>query len=511
MNRMKVARVVAGVVCVALLATACSKNAEADKTTLVVATDSDIHSPDVTRYQNLTDIFATTNMFDSLTWRGMDGSTEPMIATKWDVSGDGLQWTVDIRTDVVFHNGEPLTADDVAYSILRMAAEEYAEPINQYWSMVEDAEVVDDDTVVFRLSEPNGLFMQQAVRGYIVPKDYIERVGDEAFSAAPVASGPYKFVEWIPGQRLALEANGDYWQGAPAIKNLIIRPIVEEASRTAALRSGEVDVVHPLGLDQLQLVEDDPELDVRSTDSIERVRLIFDTTKPPFNDVRVRKAVNHAINKQQLVEELLEGHADVTAGVAVPLEEGYNPDLQPYSYDPQRARQLLAEAGHGGGLTVDFAVRTGYPKAEEITQAIAGYLAEVGIQTKMRLYDAAGYADASRDKTLPPLSFSGWGGGGQFHATNVLNVVLRCEGHSVVFGGYYCNPEMDRHLDEALRLWGGDEQAARQHLAEAQRIVHEDAGNGFLYLNTRVYGVKAGLKWEPRPDGMLWMVDASWT
>lgn len=487
-----------------------SADAAVDDDTLVIGVDSDITSPDLSRYQNLADIFPTTNMFDTLTFRGNDGSTLPMIATKWNTSKDGLEWTVDIRTDVVFQNGEPLTAEDVAYSIMRMADPKFAEPISEYWTDVQKAEVVDKNTVAFHLSKPNGLFMQQGTRAPIVPKAYAEKVGPEEFSAHPIGSGPYEFVDWQPGEQLEMEANEDYWQGAPKIKHLIFKPIVDESARTAALRSGDIDIATVLGLEDVDSVDSDPRLDVRTTDSLERQELTFDTNVAPFDDVRVRKAVNYAINKKELVDTLLEGYAKEIAGIVVPLETGFNDDLKPYPYDPDKARKLLAEAGYPDGFDIGFGIQTGYPKSVEVTEAIAGYLEDVGIHAHIRQYDAAAYADASRDGKLEPLAFHGWGGGGQFQSTHYLNVVARCDGASVVWGGYYCNPKMDKELDAAFQLWGTDEDAAIEHSKKAQQIFHDDAGAGFLYVNTRVYGVKSGLDWEPRTDGVLWMMDASW-
>ena len=485
-----------------------------DEETVVVAIGSDIANPDFAKYGGILDQQQLLNIFDTFTIIGREGEVQPMIATEWERT-DESTWTITIRDDVTFHNGEPMTAEDAAFSFNRLIAEDFAYPIQTYVRGIENVEVVDDTTLQVNLNDPTT--MAAAMLDYamtkipIAPQAVIEEIGEDAYTEAPIGTGPYQFVEWLPQDRLVLEAFPDYWAGEAPIQNVILRPITEGASRTAALRSGEVDVAMPVGIEEVEVIEEDPSLKILEVFGLQRQRLVLDTERfEPFSDVRVREALNHAIDWESIISELLGGHAQRLPGIIVPLEAGWDEEKEPYEYDPELARELLVEAGYEDGFQVDMAVRTGQPKIEEVGAAIVGYLAEVGIDANMSLISSADYAVASREKTLAPMAVSIWTSG-LFNSAHFFDIVTRCEGGSPVHAGFYCNPEIDENVDEAFALWGTDQEAAIEALQEAERIFIEDAGHVFMYLNGQLYGMKSGLDWEPRPSGFNWMYEANWS
>jgi peptide/nickel transport system substrate-binding protein len=509
------ARVAALVATTAVLAAACGSGDETGSTgetpdSLTIAIPADVNTIDMSRYQAISDTNVLLNVFDTLTFRGDDGENEPRLAESWDTSEDGLSWTIHVREGVTFQNGDALTAEDVAFSIMRGTDPTVSDTVAQFWSVVTEANVVDDYTVQLTLSEPSPLLMNgPGQRLAVLPKNYFEEVGEDGFLAEPIGAGPYRVEEWRAGDQLTLSAYEDYWGGAPSIADVTFRTITEEASRIAALRSGEVDLVASLGIDQIDQIDSDSALKVETIAGLERQRINIDTFAAPFDDPDVRRAINHAIDVDSIINDLLDGYAERIAGIVVPSEIGFNEDLQAHEYDPDLALELLADAGYPDGFTTDFAVRTGYLKSEEVGQAIAADLSKIGITTNIKYYTSTDYATAAREKTLPPLALTVWTGGGQFNGAQFFDVVARCGTSGQ--GGYYCDEEADAMITEAYNLWLGDLDAAIDLVQQAEQRFWDNDGNGFLYTTTMIYGLKDGLEWTPTADGNLWVPRMSWS
>jgi len=485
-----------------------------DADTIVIATAAEISSPNLQRYTNISPDINVTNLFwDTLVRRGRDGLPEAWLATEWSSSDDATEWTIKLRDDVLFQDGTQFTAEVLVYNLLLMADADFGAPITQYWRNIVDHEVINDYEVKFTLSAPDSLFMHQATRAPILSQAYHEQVGDEAATQAPVTSAGYRLVSWAPDDRLVLERFDEWWgwNGDLGVKNIIVRPITETAARVSALLAGEVDIAVNLPVDFFPVIESGAGAEIRITPSIERQFLFFDVRRAPFNDVRVRQAVNYAINKQELIDALLPGGvAEQIPAISVPLEPGHDPNLEPYPYDPDKARALLAEAGYPDGLTVGFTVRTGYVKGTEVAEAIAGYLEAVGIRTESVLASPADYSTLHTEKTITELGFSGWGGGGQFMGNHYYNIAVKCEGGSTVWSGYWCNEEMDELIAESIRVFGPNPARGIAAIQEAEAIYHELAGAGFLYVNNSAYAAKTRLVWDPHPDGGLYGEQMRW-
>lgn len=472
------------------------------------------------------------SMFSALTRRGdpflVDGTLHPGIATEFVSSEDAMTWTMTIRDDATFHNDEPVTAEDVAFSLNLFVSEAYEGTVSAaYFVTVEDAVVIDEQTVQVNMNEPDALFYTSSPRAYVIPQAYYEEVGADGFAEHPISAGPYKFVEWRPDDVLIMEAHDDYFLGTPDITEVHCRVLPDDAGRVAALRAGEVDIAAPLAIEQIPEVESDENLEVLFKESLNRMYLTIDNTVAPYDQLEVRLAINHAIDRQLIIDQLLAGQATIIAGGLIPgLEPGANTDLVPYAYDPDLARELLADAGYPDGLEEEFGVqdlvcRDGYgPKTEEVCTVMAEMLAAVGIPVEIAIMENTAFETASAEKTIGPLMYSGHSGGGNFHGQHHLRSTKTCTERagevttplepSAEWGGWYCNPAVDALLWEATQIWSTDNERALEAVAEAEAIVYEDAAAGFLWAQSTAYGVRRGLNWEPpaRPDYNLF--GASW-
>src|SRR5690606_37182246 len=217
------------------------------------------------------------------------------------------------------------------------------------------------------------------VRVPILPKAAFEAAGAQAFGAAPIGTGPFRFERWDRNQQLVLVRNDDYWRGPADIERFVIRPIPEDFARFASLVNGEVDIITNLSGERVAEIENTPGVKAASVPSVRNVFVGIDTRKGPFTDLRARQALNHAIDKQALIDVILGGHAIENASACTQTLFGAA-EVEPYEYDPDKARALLAEAGLGDGVAVEMLGPVGrYTKDKELQEAIAGMLADVGI------------------------------------------------------------------------------------------------------------------------------------
>ena len=332
-------------------------------------------------------------------------SMAPCLAESWSVSPDGLVYEFVLRRGVKFHNGDPVTAGDVKFSFERyrgVSAKILKDKVRQ-------VQVVDPQRVRFQLKEPWPDFLTfyatpATGAAWIVPRGYVEKVGDEGFKKAPVGAGPYRFVSFTPGVELIVEANEQYWRKVPSVKRLVLKAVPDDVTRAAMLKRREIDIAY---IFRGAIAED---IRRTATLTLKPVRfygeqwLLFTEqwdAKSPWADRRVRLAVNHAIDRQAINESLSLGFSRLTGSI-IPREFEYSWPASPHAYDPAKARQLLAEAGYPRGLEAELWTDTGFA---EQTEAIASYLGAVGIRTRMRILERAAYFNQLREKKLRPLVY----------------------------------------------------------------------------------------------------------
>jgi peptide/nickel transport system substrate-binding protein len=329
----------------------------------------------------------------------------PCLAESWSVSPDGLVYEFVLRRGVKFHNGEPVTADDVKFSFERyrgVSAKTLKDKVKQ-------VQVVDPLHVRFQLKEawPDFLtFYATPATGaaWIVPRRYVEKVGDEGFKKAPVGAGPYRFVSFAPGVELIVEANEQYWRKIPSVKRLVLKAVPDDVTRATMLKRGEIDVGYTFRGAVAEDIRRTAGLTLKPVRFYGEQWLLFTEQwdpKSPWADRRVRLAVNYALDRQAINESLSLGFSRLTGSI-IPRDFEFSWAAPPYSYDAAKARQLLTEAGYARGLEAELWTDTGFA---EQTEAIASYLAAVGIRTRMRILERAAYFTQLREKKLRPLVY----------------------------------------------------------------------------------------------------------
>ncbi|MGE5594234.1 MAG: ABC transporter substrate-binding protein [Betaproteobacteria bacterium] len=297
------------------------------------------------------------NMFDGLVTRTWDGKVVPEIAESWTTPADNV-YVFKIRKGIKFHNGEELDADDVVFTFERILNEGAvggrSSPRKGLLGPVEKVETVDKYTVKFTLSGPFPVFLQALVQTQVVPKDYIEKVGNEEFARNPVGCGPFKFVGGRLDDQIVMERFGGYYGGSPdlppvgpaQVKRVIFRMMPDPTVRITALKAGEVQIVQQVPPDLAASLKRDKNVQVKSVEGTRVYCVELNCAKPPFDDVRVRRAMNYAVNWDRILETIYGGTAKRLATAFLPSGFGFNPDLKPYPYDPEKAKALLREAGY---------------------------------------------------------------------------------------------------------------------------------------------------------------------
>jgi peptide/nickel transport system substrate-binding protein len=359
---------------------------------------------------------AAVQLYDSLVWINDEGRVVPALAESWEVSEDGTEYTFHLRQGVTFHNGEPLTADAVVFSWQRGSQPDME--WSDRWLRASSVEAIDENTVRITTESPDPLLLRVISQNWaIVPPQYIAEVGEDGFNEHPVGTGPFRFVEWTRGDRVVYEANPDYWDPEyPRIQNLIFRSIPESSTRVAAIQTGEVDIVTRLSAEEAQQLEGVEGIHVISY-PVDRVYYIaFNNLTTgvgtPVGDLanpQVRQAMNYAVDRQAIVDALFGGNGRLATGLISSSDLGYSTDLQPYPYDRDMARQLLADAGYPDGFEIGMACPQGaYTHFEEVCEAIAEDLRDVGITVDLQLMESGAFWDLEAAKQLPPLFGDSW-------------------------------------------------------------------------------------------------------
>jgi peptide/nickel transport system substrate-binding protein len=356
---------------------------------------------------------AAWQLYDSLLFINDNGEIEPALATEWTIADDGTTYTFKLREGVTFHNGEPFNAQAVVFSW-----ERGKNPANQYstdWSNATSVVAVDDMTVEIKTDGPQPLFLRVVAQSWaMVPPGYIGEVGEEGFAAHPVGTGPFKLVELVEGDRIVMEKNENYWrEGYPLVDRLIFRPIPESSTRVAAIQTGEVDIVTRLSAEEADSLRGQEGIEVISypVDRVYYIAFNNMTTglDQPTMDPNVRLAMNYAVDVQSIIDAIFNGNGRPAVGLLTPDNFGYDESLQPYGYDPDKARSLLADAGYPDGFKMDMACPAGaYTNFEQVCEAVVGYLGEVGIEVNLNVMESGAFWDLEAKKQLPPLFGDSW-------------------------------------------------------------------------------------------------------
>ncbi|MCR9136664.1 MAG: ABC transporter substrate-binding protein [Alphaproteobacteria bacterium] len=469
----------------ALGVTSTPVKAQTPSDVLIVGQIAEPKSLDPAAVTAVNDFRILVNVYEGLTrYKSGTLEVEPGLAESWEISDDGTEYTFKLRSGVKFHDGTDFNAEAVKFNFDRMLDENHPQhdtgpfPLAFFFSAVKETTVVDPTTVKFTLNEPYAPFLSNLAypTGLMVSPEAVKANGKE-FGRNPVGTGPFKFGEWKSNERVVVTRNDDYWGDKAGTEAVVFRPITDANTRVAEMLAGGIDLmveVPPTSLSQFQ--GDGFNLAEQAGPHV--WFLILNAKEGPFADKRVRQAANYAINKDAIVNDVLEGTAEVAAGPTPPaFAWAYNSTLKAYPHDPDKARALLKEAGAEGAELTFFVTEGGSGMLDPVAMgtAIQADLAAVGLKVNIETYEwntflgevnpgLEGKADMAEmawmtndPDTLPYLALrsGAWPDKGGFNS------------------GYYANPEVDKLLEAARTATNQDERA--RLYKEMQVIVQEDA------------------------------------
>lgn len=483
-TRRSLVTVVAGAA-LAFGAVTSSVTAQTPPGVLIVGQIAEPKSLDPAAVTAVNDFRILVNVYEGLTrYKSGTLEVEPALATDWTISDDGTEYTFTLRDGVTFHDGTPLNAEAVKFNFDRMLDENHPYhdtgpfPLSFFFGAVETTEVVDEMTVKFTLNAPYAPFLSNLAypTGLIVSPAAVMANGAD-FGRNPVGTGPFQFAEWRSNEAVVIERNDGYWGEAAGTQAVVFRPITDANTRVAEMLAGGIDMMVEVPPTSLGQFEGD-NFHITEQAGPHVWFLILNAKEGPFADVRVRQAANYAINKEAIVNDVLEGTATVAAGPTPPaFAWAYNEDLDPYPYDPDKARALISEAGAEGATLTFYVTEGGSGMLDPIPMgtAIQADLEAVGFDVKIETYEwntflgevnpgLEGKADMAEmawmtndPDTLPYLALrsGAWPDEGGFNS------------------GYYANEKVDELLEAARTATDQDERARLYR--EMQAIVQEDA------------------------------------
>ncbi len=483
---------------------------------LVVGFTADANTLDPGNHRNRETETIIRNMYDGILTRDSGMNILPQIAESYTQVSPTV-YDFKIRKGILFHDGTELTPEDVKFTLDRLTSEGgtgdgQTSPRASLLGPFKSAEIVNGDTVRVTLSEPWPLLPAMLPFQEVVSKDFVEKVGTEGLATQVNGTGPFKLVEWRKGDSVIMERFEDYYGGAPGIppvgkacvERAIFKIIPESASRVAALLAGDVHIINELPPFAVEQVRNSPNAEVMTVNGTRSFFIAMNVKGEIFDDIRVRQAVAHAIDKKLIIDKILGGNAEAINGILSPDAFGKNKDLDGYSYDPEKARALLAEAGYPDGIEVTMDVQGSY---KDTAQAVASLLTKAGIKTQVAVGESGLLSQKWRteggEKT-GDMYFTSWGNGsldpqGIFMPTH----------HTAARGNSagYSNPEVDKLLEEAATEVDREKRAEMYRKAEA--IAAADVPYAYLWVPQDIYGVSKRLSgWQPSPDSRINLHDA---
>ncbi|MDP2627480.1 MAG: ABC transporter substrate-binding protein [Candidatus Rokubacteria bacterium] len=495
-----------------LLAAVASPVTAAPKGRVVAALGSDTSTMDPHMHTERVGIIINQHIFDTLlardtkTWRPIPHLAETITSV------NPTTWELKLRRGVKFHNGEPFTAESVKFTFERVLNPDQKSPIRGNFTWIKSVDVVDDHTVRLVTQKPYPLIQEILTFGNfgMVPPKYIREKGDAHFARNPVGTGPFKFIEWRKGEQTTLEANDQYWKGAPAIKTLVFRVIPETATQIAELLSGGVDFIRAVPPDQIPAIKASGQARVTATKILRVAYLQMDgdarAAKTPLTDVRVRRAVNHAVNVDEIMQKILGGMAVRTPAGNNPMAFGFDPAIKPYALDPERAKKLLAEAGFPNGFDIALNTYAGsIVNVDQVAQAVQGYLGKAGIRVKPRHFaDVGQYLSNFRGSKLDGITFASWGYNSVFDS-DALYYIHFHKGEPYT---YNSSPEMDQWLEDARATV--DPRKRQELYSRLQRFIVDQAYWVPMYAQYTIEAVTNRLSYEASSDEIMRIHSATW-
>jgi peptide/nickel transport system substrate-binding protein len=480
------------------------------KDTVVLVFNSDVTSMDPHQNVLREGIKLFYHLYDNLGARNYETNRiGPWLAKSWRAVND-TTWEMELRDDVKFHTGDPFTGETVKFNIERVLNPETKSPQRGNWTAIERVEVVDPTHIVWRTNAPYPVFVERLQNLQFISDKVLQERGPQYVADNAIGTGPYKFVKWDRGQEIVTERNEEYWGPKPAFKNAVFRVIKDPATAVAELLAGRVDIIPGFPIDQIKTIENAGAGAAAVTPILRTAFRAFDvrgrTGPSPVQDKNVRLAINHAANIDGYIKSLQAG-GDRTPGNVNKLAFGFDPTVQPYEYDPNKAKELLAQAGwkpgsdgilekDGQKLELRFATGpSNMPNNRQVNEAIAQDLQAVGIKVNIQNFaDNTAFTTTVSEGKGGPMYQWDWG----YYSVYDADGILWDMHHSSSPYAYFATPELDKLLEEGRGTL--DETKRKEVYAKAQHLLRDEAAVLFMWSLAAVWGVSNKVDWQPRSD-----------
>lgn len=444
------------------------------------------------------------NIFDNLVTRDNDGKIVPQIATAWEYASD-TELVLEIREGVTFHDGKPLTPEDVVFSVQRIIDPDFGSPQLGQFNQIASAEVVEGNKVKLTTKAPYPALLAQLVKLSVVPKHVVEAVGKDGFNAAPVGSGPYAFTAWDKGVSVTLDKNAGYWGEQSPFDTVLFRAVPDASTRLADLQAGAADLVVGLDSDGALQIAGNAAVKVLSAPTERVAYLGWNLDKPPFNDSDLRRAASMAIDSQAITDGLLGAGEVPMAQLSSPAHFGYAADIAPFEYDPEKAKEIVATKADIAKTPATFATAPVFD--QRVVQALQQMLNDVGFNVSISMTDMPTYLAAARSENRaerPELNFGRWSCACQ-DADGIAYPLLQSKSS----WSRVNNPELDALLEEARTSL--DEGVRQSAYEKVHQIVRDEYLLRPIYQAAVLYGANAKLEFTPTANESMFINRMNWS
>ena len=444
---------------------------------------------------------AVVQIFENLVRWDENFEIVPFLAKSWEVSDDNKTWTFKLQEGVKFHDGAPFNAEAVKYNFERLFDPDVASPRKSVASMIDKVNVLGEYEVSLSTKEPFGAFLAQLTSynlAMISPKSAKEY--GKNFGTHPAGTGPLMLDEWIPAQRLVMKRFDDYWGEKSTVNKVYFKVVPEDVSRVMMLKTGDADVVIGIPPIQMESLQKDKNIKTIIKTGFRTIYIGMNLKHKPFDDIRVRHAVNYAIDKESIIKYVLNNIGKYPVGVESTVISNSSQDLVPYKYDPEKAKQLLAEAGFPNGFKTSLYTPEGrYPMDREVAEVVQSQLREVGINAEITVLDWGAYVAATNTGEDTRLFLLGKGCPS---GDPDLDLTLSFGTDKKMNNSFYSNPKVDELL--ILEKITVDPEKRSQILYDIQKQIHEDAPWAVLYYVVQTLATRADVEgFEVYPNEMI--------
>ena len=451
--------------------------------TITIAAPVDINTLDPRNGSGTITTNVMSYIYDSLLRTDENGKITPYLAESYKQI-DGTTWEFKLKKDAKFSDGTPLTAEDVKYTV-----DSFKDPSKNFKLASDykfmDIEIKDPQTFVIKLQKPFQSLPLRLTCMSILPKGYLEKVGDEEFAKKPIGSGPYKVQEWTKDNQIVLVKNENYYGTKPKADKVVFKIIPEAASRMAALESHEVDIISGVQTSEVERLKGVSGIKVVGGPTTRVIFLGMNLkTDTPLKDKKVRQALNYAVNKEEIIKGVLDGNATPIPTIATPQYEFYDKDIKPYEYNPEKAKELLKEAGYPDGFDIQMSLTESYMNGQDVAQAISGQLEKVGVRVTPVMEASNGRTPKFKSATILPLYMMGIGG-----PYSDIDLVSKISFSSGERYSTWSDPQFDALREKAEETI--DPAEAQLAWSALQNYIKEEAPAVFLYQQHMIYAYNA--------------------